>query len=118
MIHVTTIDLRSVLSPEIAEALTRLMDERIEVALGGRARDDGSPWLTLAEAAERLRVSERTVARMVKREQLGTTTVGRRRLVHRDELDTVVNAAAGEGTAPTVPPRHRGWSVDGRRAKA
>jgi len=109
-------DLRSLLSEQLLAELERLVDERGERALSDRARGSGSPWLTLAEAAERLRVSERTVARLVDRGRLRTTTLGRRRLVHRDDLDALLIAAAGEGTAPTVPPRRRGWSVDGRCA--
>ena len=101
-------DLRSLLSEELVAELERLVDERVERALADRAADSGSPWLTLAEAAERLRVSERTVARLVDRGRLRTTTLGRRRLVHRTDVDALLNAAAGEGTAPTVPPRRRG----------
>ena len=88
-------DLGSLFGPELVAALTALVDERVERALSDREADSGSPWLTLAEAAERLRVSERTVARLIERGRLGTTTLGRRRLVHRDELDNALRAAAG-----------------------
>ena len=101
-------DLRALLSDAFVAELERLVDERVERALADRAPDSGSPWLTLADAAQRLRVSERTVARLVDRGRLRTTTLGRRRLVHRDDLDALLIAAAGEGTAPTVPPRRRG----------
>jgi excisionase family DNA binding protein len=77
------------LGPELIAALTQLVDDRVERALADRgAPEPGSPWLSLAEAAERLRVSERTVARLVERGRLRTTTLGRRRLVHRDDLDS------------------------------
>ena len=93
--HVTAENLASLLAPEFVEALTQLVDERVELALVGRAVDGGSPWLTLAEAAERLRVSERTITRMVGAGRIRTTTLGRRRLVRRDDLDAFLRAAAG-----------------------
>ena len=94
------------------------MDERVELDLAQRTVDGSPPWLTLVEAAERLRVSKRTVARLIERGRLRTTRIGRRRLVHREELDAFLEAAAGEGTAPTVPPRHRRRSVDGSQVRA
>jgi len=64
-----------------------------------------SPWLSMSEAADYLGVSERSLQRWLKRGRVRSTRLGRRRLLHRDDLDGL--AAAGEGTAPTVPPRRR-----------
>jgi excisionase family DNA binding protein len=47
----------------------------------------------------------RTVGRRVAKGRVRSTTIGRRRLLHRDDLDAL--AAAGEETAPTAPPRRR-----------
>jgi excisionase family DNA binding protein len=88
-------DVTALLGSELVEALTQLVDERVERALAERTADGDSPWLTLAEAAKRLRVSERTVARAVGRGRIRTTTLGRRRLVHRDELEAFLRAATG-----------------------
>jgi excisionase family DNA binding protein len=102
----------------LLDAIMQLVDERVEAALTQRTADRSTPWLTLAEASDLLRVSERTIARLIKRGRFRTTSIGRRRLVHREELDAFMKAAAGEGTAPTVPPRYRGRSVDGSRTRA
>ncbi len=92
--HVTD-DLRSLL-PDLADAIDQLVDRRVEEVLAERGRiDNGSPWLSLRAAAAYCFVSPRTMERMVARGQLRTTTVGRRRLVHRDDLDAFLRAAAG-----------------------
>jgi excisionase family DNA binding protein len=100
-------DLRSIFAPEVVEALERLADERAQTALVALRDSTPSPWLSIQEAAGYLRTSERTIQRLVKRGRLRSTTLGRRRLLHRDDLDTFVRATTGEGTAPTVPPRRR-----------
>jgi len=94
----------------LAEALRPLVVELVEQELDRRhaEQDDParsvSPWLSIAEAADYLRVSERKLARLIESGRVRSSTIGRRRLLHRDDLD---RAATGEGTAPTVPPRHR-----------
>jgi excisionase family DNA binding protein len=81
-------DLRSVLSDDLVAALEALVDERIEAALAAYgAVNGGSPWLGLADAAGYLGVSERTIARLLDRGRIRSTTIGRRRLLHRDDLD-------------------------------
>jgi excisionase family DNA binding protein len=84
----------------IAERAAELVLERIGEGNGA------SPWLSLAEAAKYLSVSARTLQRLASRGRIRSTTLGRRRLFHRDELDRL--AAAGEGVAPTTPPHRRG----------
>ena len=91
------------LPPEALEAIAQRAAELVLEQLG---QDNGSssPWLSLAEAAEYLRVSERQLQRLVARGKVRSSTIGRRRLLHRDDLD---QAAAREETAPTAPPRRR-----------
>jgi excisionase family DNA binding protein len=83
-------DLRSLLSEALVAELERLVDKRVDAALGARSQDIGSPWLSLRDCAERLHVSQRTIARLVKRGRIRTCTVGRRVLVHADDLDAAV----------------------------
>jgi excisionase family DNA binding protein len=98
--------LERIFSPDVAAILEAEIDRRVRAAIAEfDGRSDGSPWLSEAEAADHLRVSKRTVQRLVARGRVRSTTIGRRRLLHRDDLDAL--AAAGEGTAPTVPPRRR-----------
>jgi excisionase family DNA binding protein len=97
----------SSLAPDVVEAIDQLIAERVRAELEGMAAGNGSPWLALDEAAAYLRVSERTLERMIARSRVRSSTVGRRRLVHRDELDALVRAATGEDVAPTTPSRHR-----------
>jgi excisionase family DNA binding protein len=83
----------------IAERAAELVIERLrEPTL------NSSPWFSLKEAAEYLGISERQVQRLIERGRLHSTTIGRRSLVHREELD---RAATREETAPTAPPRRR-----------
>jgi excisionase family DNA binding protein len=101
-------DLHATFSRELVEAIEQLVDERVKVAL--EAHVDGSsssPWLTVAEAAEYLRTSERTVQRIMGRKRIRTSAIGRRRLLHRDDLDAFMRATTGEEAAPTAPPRRR-----------
>ena len=88
--------LEAALAPELVTAIEQLVAERVEQALAEQvpaANGHGSPWLSVAEAAEYLRTSERTVQRLVKRSRVRSSTIGRRRLLHRDDLDS---AATGE----------------------
>lgn len=81
-------DLRALLSDDLVSALETLVDERVAAALAGHhAANPSSPWLGLATAAEYLGVSERTIARLLDRSRIRSTYLGRRRLVHRDDLD-------------------------------
>lgn len=49
--------------------------------------------LTLSEVAERLRVSVRTVHRLIDRGQIRPTRIGRRTLVTEKEVEAFVSAA-------------------------
>lgn len=92
--------------PGLVEAIAERAAELVLEQLG--QTDAGSPWLSLDEAAEYLRVNRRTVERLVARGRVRSTTLGRRRLLHRDELDSWAAAATGEDVAPATPPRRRG----------
>jgi excisionase family DNA binding protein len=63
-----------------------------------------TPWLSVQSAAERAGVSERSLERAIASGRLHSSTVGRRRLVHRDELAAYVRGGEG-GEAPATPPR-------------
>lgn len=84
-----------------------LRDE-LRALLATEPAEQPSPWLSASEAAEHLRVSERTLQRMARRGRVRSSTIGRRRLYHRDDLDLLARAATGEDVAPTTSPRHRG----------
>lgn len=94
--------LETVLPEAMYDRLVHDVTARVLAELYGR--NAGSPWLSEAEAADHLRVSKRTVQRMVAQGRVRSTTIGRRRLLHRDDLD---QAATGEEIARTTPPRHR-----------
>lgn len=96
--------LERLLAPELVDAIEDLVAARVDEALAERDGADGSPWMSYPKAAEYLGVSERTLERWVERKRLRSHALGRRRLLHRDDLD---RAAAGEETAPTAPPRRR-----------
>lgn len=95
-------ELHTLFSPAVVDAIERLVDERIEAVLASRDKDGNSPWMTLAQAAERLHVSERTIGRMVARGRIKTSPIGRRVLVNVADLD---EAVAGGKRQP--PHRHR-----------
>jgi excisionase family DNA binding protein len=82
------------------------LDERLAARL--RTSADESPWFSLAEAARYVRVSQRTIQRLVERGRIRSMTVGRRRLLHRDDLDALVRAATGEDATPVTPSRRQG----------
>ena len=50
------------------------------------------PLLTVAEAAALLRVSKRTVYRLIDREHLSATKVGAAWRIHREAVDNHLNA--------------------------
>ena len=100
-------DLRTMFGPELVAALEQLVDERVQAALADNGGTASSPWLTVSEAAEYLRTSERTVQRLVKRGRIRTSAVGRRRLLHRDDLDAYMQATTDEVVAPTTTVRRR-----------
>jgi excisionase family DNA binding protein len=88
--------LLAALSPEIVGALAELVDERLAAVGATGAGSDSSPWLSVSEAADYLRSSERTIERGIANGRLRSSTLGRRRLLHRDDLDAFARATTGE----------------------
>lgn len=86
------LDLRAAFAPELVEALEQLVDERVAAALEAARTRQGTPWLTLAEAAEHLRISQRKLNGLLKQGRVHSAYIGRRRLVHRDDLDLFLRA--------------------------
>ena len=103
------VDVVSALDRELARALVTALrdDPELRDELRGLLMPDdeamassgGSPWLSTAEAAEHLRVSERTLQRLAARERVRSSTIGRRRLYHRDDLDALAKSDGGRGVS-------------------
>jgi excisionase family DNA binding protein len=103
--------LLAILAPDLVEAIDQLVEERVRATLEAQASNGGSPWLSLDEAAEYLRVSPRTLERQLARGRVRSSGIGRRRLLHRDDLTR-------EDVAPTTPPRRRTRTLDRDRTEA
>jgi excisionase family DNA binding protein len=82
------------LSPEAIEAIAH---RAAEIVLERDTRDTNtSPWLSISAAASYVGLSEKTLERAIARGRLRSSTVGRRRLLHHEDLDAYVRAATGE----------------------
>jgi excisionase family DNA binding protein len=79
----------ALLSPDLLDAIEALIAERVAEALA--AQPVGSPWLTLDQAADYSHLSARTLARLVASGELRSACVGRRRIVHRADLDALLD---------------------------
>ena len=53
--------------PEARAELLALIDGKVEEGLAGVSSENGSPWLSVAQAAERLGVSEGALRQAIKR---------------------------------------------------
>lgn len=82
----------------IPEELVEAIAERAaEIVLERRREADaGSPWLSVADGAAYLSISERQLQRAITKGKITSTTIGRRRLLHRDELDRFARATGEE----------------------
>ena len=96
--------LAAVLAPDVVAALEELVTEQVAEAAAAAGNGDRSPWLSVRDAAGYLGVSERTLNREIARGRVRSETVGRRRILHRDELDNYMKGDGG-GVAPAAPPR-------------
>ena len=100
--------LRDTFAPDLVAAIEELVDERVASALAQHSDGTiGTPWYRLEEAAQYMRISERTLERLVSDGKIRTHTVGRRRIAHRDVLDAYLMATTGEDVTPATPPRRR-----------
>lgn len=97
--------LAAVFAPDVVATLEAFVLEI--VAERARTEEAGSPWMSVEEAAHYLRISSRTLERRVHSGRVRSTTVGRRRLLHREDLDELAKTATGEDVAPTTSPRRR-----------
>jgi len=90
-------------------ALGAFVDERIERRIEERlaAAPMGSPWLSIAEGAEYLRLSPSMLRKLIAKGRVQAHGVGRRRLVHRDDLDRFVRGGEGGSNASRTPSRRR-----------
>ena len=98
--------LAAVLAPDLLDGLEELVAERVAAELAAASGEPRSPWLSLEAAAEHAGVSERSLERAIAAGRLRSSTIGRRRLVHRDHLDAYLRGDGG-GEAPATPPRRR-----------
>jgi excisionase family DNA binding protein len=81
-------DLDRILGPDLVAALETLISERVEAALAQRNGQPSPPaWMSIADAAGYLGVSPRTVTRLLEQSRIRSASIGRRRLLHRDDLD-------------------------------
>jgi excisionase family DNA binding protein len=82
----------TLLSPDVAAALVKLIDERIAAQLEASDRQQGpaSPVLTVAEAADYLRTSAGAVYKRIKRGQLDAVrSAGSPILLRRADLEAL-----------------------------
>jgi excisionase family DNA binding protein len=84
-----------VLAPNVVDAIEELVSEGVASELADLT-PNGTPWLSLRAAAVYIGVSARTVERALARGHLRSSTIGRRRLLHRDDLDAYLRAAGEE----------------------
>ncbi len=80
-------DLHDLLAPDLITALEELMDHWVTAALEGWENGSEPALVTIQEAAARIRVSPRRVEREIQKGRIRTSTLGRRRLIHREDLD-------------------------------
>lgn len=86
------------LSAEQLAELARALKPLVLAELAAEDVPNGSPWFSLAAAADYLSVSARTLEREIGRGGLRSSTLGRRRLIHRDDLDALARNGDGGGS--------------------
>ena len=86
------------LTVTLTEAQIAELAERAAAIVFERVQRDGvaSPWLSVRDGAAYLGVSERSLGRAITRGRIRSSTVGSRRLLHRDDLDAFARRATGE----------------------
>lgn len=91
------------LAPDLVDALEQLVEERVSVL-----RNVAGPvWLSIAEAADYCSVSQRTIARWLSNKRLRSSTLGRRVLISRNDLDSLLCGDGQEGGANRPTARRR-----------
>jgi excisionase family DNA binding protein len=93
------------LPPDVVDAIAERAAELVLASLDGAS---SSPWLSVRDAATYLGVSERSLERAIARGRVRSSTVGSRRLLHRDDLDAYLRGSGGgedSANRPCTPPR-------------
>jgi excisionase family DNA binding protein len=91
-------DLHRHYSADVVTAHEKLVRERVAAALAEHdVEHEAAPVLTIAEAADYLRVSQRLVQRLIADGRLRSTRLGRRVLVRRVDVDAYLERGSGEG---------------------
>jgi excisionase family DNA binding protein len=87
-------ELRVAVSDELVEAIAV---RAAEIVLERQPKTEAeSPWLSITDAATYLGVSARQLQRAITKGRLVSSTIGRRRLLNRDDLDRFARAAGEE----------------------
>jgi excisionase family DNA binding protein len=96
--------LLAALSPDLVAAIEELVEERVRAEVES-VEVNGAALLSLADAADYLAVSARTLERLVAKKRIRTKDIGRRRLFRRADLDAFAEEATREDATPVTPPR-------------
>ena len=110
--------LATAFAPELVDALEQLVEEQLRKRLENHENEAASPWMSVQEAADYLRISPRHLERSIRKGRLSSTTLGRRRLLHRDDLNQFARAATREDVTPATPSRRRGGTLDAIGARS
>jgi excisionase family DNA binding protein len=94
----------------IAERAAEIVLERLS------ASSPTSPYLSVAEAAERIRAKPQRVHDLLSARRLTRYKDGRRTLVSREELDAYIVREGRSRVAPTLPPPSQARSSKGLAA--
>jgi excisionase family DNA binding protein len=81
--------LHDVVESFVREIVADEVARQLKTTRGGGDSSASSPWLAIDEAAAYLRVSVRTLERRIANGSVRSITLGRRRLLHRDDLDAL-----------------------------
>ena len=96
------------LSPEAQAELLSIIDAKVEEASKATSSTDASPWLSVAEAAERLNVSESSIRAAVKRNVLPAHRLERRVLLRVEDVDRLPVRGSSAASAGRERPSTRG----------
>jgi excisionase family DNA binding protein len=80
------------LNIDLPDSVLERLAELVAARINTRSADDGSPWLTAAQAAGYIRCSVSRIRTLTVTGDLPHHRDGRRTLYHRDELDEYVRA--------------------------
>jgi excisionase family DNA binding protein len=93
------------LPPEVLEGLEAWLRSVVQdefAAVLSTQRTEPHKWLNVREAAEYLRVSQRTLERLVASGEIRSANVERRRIIRREWLDEYATSGEGGHAVPTT----------------